>query len=752
MKCQHILFATSATIATLAFVQPAVAQESGSNESLFSDEIIVTAQKREQNAQKIGVSVAAVSGDELEALGLSNSSDIAAIVPSVNIQTVGGTDAQLIVNIRGLSQNDFGDHNEAPVAVYVDDAYVSWLGAVGMMSYDIERVEAVRGPQGTLFGRNATGGLLHFLTRKPSSDFDARFGAEASSHNGFRVDGAIGGGIGGGIAARLAGTYERSGDYIDNRAGPDLGEGDRWSMRGQVRFDLGADSDLLLKGEYSRSTGDGSSWTHRAAAPDPSRHGIGRFLADNELFYDPTLIGGPGCPGCDALGYRDSDRDPDTVDLNNPTAYRRNIYNAQAKLTLGLGTASLVAISDYRKINRTFADDSDGGPFTVSAFQQNINSGKQFSQELRLQGQSGPFDWVTGAYYLHINGNYTARLDTTVTGDPALDFIQSDWGLRTTSYALFGQGEYRFSDQVSLVGGMRWTKDKKRFNYANTDGFGGGVLGGGLIFSTATVGALARQSDDSVSYKVGIDWRPAERVLVYANVTRGTKAGGFSASLDGFLAPAEVAYSPESLTSFEAGFKSTIAPGLRLNGSSFYYDYNNYQAFTFIGLTQKIVNLDARIYGAEVELSGQPLPDLDVLIGASWLNTRAHDVPMPDGTSMDRKLPQAPSFSLKGLIRKSFNLGEGRIALQMDASYQSAFNFNIVRHDTTAVDGYAIANTRITYTSPSERWSISAFADNVFDKRVAVSAIDISGILTGGASLRALNRPRWFGAELRFTY
>lgn len=749
------MFLNSAAVIAVAWMAspPAAAQDEAAPRSsgILSDEIVVTAQKREQSIQDVGVSVTAYDGDDLEALGVTNTADLAKLIPGVNIQSPGGTDLTPIINIRGVSQNDFGDHNEAPVALYVDEGYVSWLGALGMATYDLERVEALRGPQGTLFGRNATGGLIHFITRKPTQDLDRYVRAEYSSYDSYRVEGAIGGGLTDWLAVRLSSAYNNVGNFVVNRAGPTLGNSESFNIRGQALITPSDSAEILLKVDYSSLEGGGSTWTHRAAASD-GPGGTGRFLGDTEDFYGT-------CAGCDVLGYRDVDGDIDGVDLNDPAFIDREVLNLNGKVTIDFGGVTVTSISDYRDVERLYADDADGGPFTLSAYQQNIDGASQFSQEVRLNGETDALKWVVGGYYLNIEGDYSNRIEIdpalTGSGSPTLDFLANTWSLETESYAFFAQGEYAVGSTVSLIGGFRWTHDEKEFDYANTDIFGGGVFGGGLIFNQATVGDLATRSEGDYSFKAQIDWRPTDSALIYFGVSRGNKAGGFSASLDGLIAPSEVNYGAEILTNYELGFKSTLFNGLaRLNGSAFYYDYNDYQAFLFEGFTSKIINIDAEVYGGELELISSPWDGADVVLGLSLLESEGKDVPLPDGSFADRPLPQSPGVSFNALVRQNFPLGRnlGNLAAQADVSYSSDYNYNIVGHETTAVDAHAIVNGRLTYTPDNERFSVAFFVENIFEERYVIGAFDISDPLFGGASLRSFNRPRWFGGQVSINF
>ncbi|MEM1142918.1 MAG: TonB-dependent receptor [Pseudomonadota bacterium] len=704
------------------------------------EEVIVTAQKREQNLQDVGVSVTAFSGESLRDLGYTSSADIAAMTPGLNIGESGAVPLQLSVNIRGVSQNDFGDQNEAPVAIYVDEAYVSWLGALGFSIFDLDRVETLRGPQGTLFGRNATGGLVHYVSRRPTSETEGYVQAEVSENDSYRVEGAVGGSLTHALRGRLSIAYQERGDFQTNNFGPDLGELERTAVRGQLSFDITDSAELLLKAEYTEDDGDGVAWDHRAAIADTPL-GTGRFIADSENAWGT-------CPGCDAYGFRGTDNDdPWDVDNNDPSFIEREINNYAAHLTVELDRITFTSITDYRDVERTYNDDADGSALPVGSFAQNMD-GEQFSQEFRLNGKGDRSRWVAGLYYLDISGDYFSdfKVDPTLLelppGLPASLFIQNN-SLDTTSAAVFGQLDYDLSDTLVLTAGLRWTIDDKEYEYEST-----GLAAGGLVVDSD-------RGEDDYTYKLQLDWTPGDDLLLYAGVTRGYKAGGFSAPLDGLLTPDQVEYDAEILLSYEVGFKKTLESGLaRINGSAFYYDYDDYQGFQFNGLTQQVINLDATIYGGELEVYATPADGLDVLLGLSVLDAEAKDIVMPigGGVTADRDLPQSPEFSANLMVRKAWELSFGSLALQADVNYQSDYNLNIVNHETTEVDSFTIANVRASVSGESARWTLAVFVNNVTDEDWVNGVFDLSAAETGGATIRAYNQPRWVGASLLYQF
>jgi len=743
------------------------------------EEIVVTAQKREQALQDVGISITAFSGEQMRELGYTNTIDIAAQTPSLLIQQQHPN--VTTINIRGISQNDFSSHLEPPVAVYVDDAYVPSMGAAHAQVYDLERVEVLRGPQGTLFGRNATGGLLHYVSKKPTDEFEGYGELTIAEYSQIKFEGAVGGPLGEKVRGRLSVATNKHDGVIENRIGEDVRGAESYSARGQLAFDPTDDLTIRLKASWSNDDTVGNAFSHTPGAFDLAT-GLGHPVGPNETaiytgLFDPfALITGP-CPGCDPRGYKEPDTDPYTGSFDFPGFFKRDIYNGQIHVDWDIGGVNLTSITDYLKMNKDYTEDTDSSPFAAIAFVE-LEDRDQISQELRLSVERQRVRWMTGLYYLDFDSETGGQVDldagpqaTFVPAGPTpfppfndpsnpclttgpcppgtpgftVNFFHREQ-VETTSWAVFGHLEYDISDRVTLIGALRYTHDDREMSLTidNTQ------LGGPLLMLNPGNTPQLDQSYDNVSAKAQINWTPNERWLLYGGYTRGHKAGNFSAPL---FAPAtidELVHDEEVLHSFEIGAKgSFLDDQLRLNTSAFYYDYEDYQASFFVNFTQQISNLDAEAYGGELELEVLPSDSFYFRFGLSLIESEVKKVGMPDGSIQDRELPNAPPFTLNGLARYTWPALGGDLALEADFNYVDDFCFTVVCHPTEEEDSYVVGNARIRYTSGSGRWQLTVFANNLSDTEYRVFGGDASFV---GSVSSSPGLPRWFGGKIAFNW
>jgi iron complex outermembrane receptor protein len=714
------------------------------------EEIIVVAQKREQPAQDVGIAITAFTGETIRNLRTYTSEDIANQTPNLQSASFSADPTVMLFAIRGVGQNDFGDHHEGPTAIYVDEAYVSSLGATGFQLFDIERVEVLRGPQGTLFGRNATGGLVHYFTVKPGDDFDAFAEASYGEYNQQRLEGAIGGGLGSQARARLSVLSSQNDGYLENRIGPDVHETDAFAARLQFEVDISQSADVWLKLYTAEDNNpDVGGFTHRAALPGPD--GLGDFLASD---VNADLWGLGSCPGCDVLGYRDDDGDPWAGEFDQPGKFNRDGTGGTLRITADMPVFTFTALTDWSELEKSYGEDSDGSPNPLYLFESTQDS-SQWSQEVRFNGERERFIWTAGAYYLNIDGDYSSRF-----ASPLFDADQLNlFDLKTTSWAVFGQVEYELAANWRLIAGARWTEDEKDYSYdpqcSGTGCIGFFVFpGSGAVsdiggFNSNTVGSLASQSDSDTAGKLQVEWQN-DSVLVYGGVSRGFKAGGFNAPIDGLLLPEEMVYAGEKLTSYEVGFKSSFAGNaVRLNGAAFYYDYDDKQAFTFAGISSSLVNRNSEASGFELELTARPGPGWDIAIGLATLDATVDDVPLPSGISAKQEAAQAPDLTLNGMVRKTWELAGGTLSLTIDGSYVGEQYFNTINHRTSRSEAYSLFNGELGYSGANDRWSAGVFMNNMTDEDAVTYAIDVSG---SGYALQSHVRPRWTGVRFRYSW
>jgi len=749
-------FLVGASIVALGLAaSPAIAQ-SGATEAdaqdaggSLTEEIVVTATRNRLSVQDVGVSVSAFTGEQLKTVGISDSTQLIQITPGLqNPQSNSGATSSY--SIRGVTQTDFGFSQEAPVALYVDDVYQANQTGAQFQLFDIERVEVLRGPQGTLFGRNATGGLVHFVTVRPSHETGGYVEAGYGSYNRFKIEGAVNLPLSDKAALRASAIGDFHDNIATNRTGRDLWNRKEYGGRLQLLLEPSDDLSFLVNLRGGRRRNTGAPYDHRVATPT----GIG---GSGE--YDLT----PGAT--DLFGFAEPDRNPFTVSIDDVSTSRAKSWGATGTLQWDLGDVTLHSITDYSRIKVFFREDSDIQPGEYFHF-QGAGDQTQFSQELRLASTAGPLRWTVGAYYLRLRGDFDQRglisdLGYGVDEQVALYTVDTD------SYSLFGQVEYDVTDKIMLTGGLRWIHDRKSQDYENyftIDGVPGKVPFG-ASGSPNLVDFSGRDGRSIYAARAQINYKPNDDMLIYASFNRGVKGFGYNAPVDPsgsalFVDPATYdpattandafTFDDETLNAFELGVKTTFANGKgRFNVAAFYYDYKDYQALNLAGIAQIITNNDARMYGLDAELFVSPWRGMDVVLGASLLDTKVEGVNV-GGVILDREVAYAPSVHLTGLIRQEWSLGDGSFAAQVNASYTGDHWLGLSNAAVLDQKGYLIANARLSYTLPSDKVTIAVFANNLGNKRYRTLAFDLAGFF--GLVENQFGRPRELGVSASFRF
>jgi iron complex outermembrane receptor protein len=743
------------------------------------EEVVVTAQKREQSLQDVGIAVSAFTGDQLDALGFNNSSDIAMLTPGVH---VGGNLAgqNLQFTIRGVAQNDFSDHTESPVAVYIDETYVAMAQGQRFAMFDLERVEVLKGPQGTLFGRNATGGLAHFVTRKPTEEVDGYVELEYGDYDRMRLEGAVGGALSESVWGRISAQGTEQDSYLDNDynadgpgviaanidplmpAADDFGAEENKAVRAQLLFKLSEDAELLLSGNWADSTLSTSPYQSEATMA---------VLDDQGRQIDAVHL-----PGADITGYKD----PDGIGLDHTSGNfsiddlnTMETRGISAKLNWDLGFGELIAISDYKDYDKLMGMDVDSAPMNQLTVWFGAEV-EQYTQEIRLQGETQNLRWVTGGFYMHAeydiaqgfkagnNSNLLLPITAEQEGDyPA--FAQQE----TDNLSLFAQFDYDLSDTLLLTAGLRVMQEEKDYDYAlDIVVYGPGAVPADRWATGLNIGHYGdlvpghpdtHFSDDTSDTlwtgKIQLDWTPTSDLLVYAGINRGVKAGGFNAPIDfggAQRSPGgyEYAYDEEVLMAYEVGFKSTLFEGsTRINGSVYYYDYSDYQGYVFAGVSGNVVNYDSTVAGAEFELITTPADGLDLMLTASYIDATVDDVEVAPGLYRDREPSYVPPLQVSGLARYAWDAFGGELALQAEFSYSDRFYYTLRNYTSHQLDSYTTGNLRLSYVTEDSKWEVDAFVENVTDEEYGIMGFDIS--LFCGCSEVAAGTPRWWGVSVR---
>ena len=766
----------------LAQVTASVEQSSSGGEL---QEIVVTAQKRLQNAQDVGISISAISGNELEGLGAVAATDITRFMPAV-VMTQPNGPSSFSLSIRGVTQNDFADHQESPAAIYIDDVYVSQMAGLAFSLFDIDRVEVLRGPQGTLFGRNATGGLANFVTRRPSDEAGGYIDITAGERNLTRVEGAVTGPLLDGVDGRLSFQSNHYDPLFTNSypGGADAENGNDYALRGQLLFKLPAQAQLLVSGRYSREDVHAGSWEERPTynvAP-----GVDVYVPGNANPYGT-------CDGCNASGLPASG--PFNIRDNVSGFARLQFLSGTAKYTQPFGDTTLTVIGDYSHFSKDYQEDSDASPVTLFEFFNGSRVGQE-SLEARLNGSEGKLNWTAGVYGLWIDGDYyegwigpafyTASAfdnaanpnegslpgawpygtfpyynDFRPSPDGGIPATRSPYSLQTRSYATFGQLEYRATDLIGVTLGARFTRDDKdyHFTWYPYEFFPGSASGQTLQLSpdagTTLTDYSASRADDLVSGKAQLDFHLSQDMLAYASYNRGVKGGGFTAPLFPITIAdlSTLTFRPETLYSYEVGFKSELLNHtLRFNAAAYYYDYRNYQALVYtVALEQLIENADATHKGAEAELQWVPNPSWQFGLGVAYVDALVKDVDARGtGVKGNWTPPNAPRWSGNALARYNLNLAPGQLAFQVDGNYLSRFWFNLTELPIVEQSGFGLVNARVFYTPKSNRLEIGASVENLANKHYGVMGFDNTGI--NGLAQLYPGDPRWWKVHVIYHF
>ena len=732
------------------------------------DEIVVTAQRREQRMQDVGIAVTPIGEKALEDLNITNATDIVRAVPSLKMNAY--SSAQVVFNIRGVSQNDYGDQQEPPVAVYQDDSYSSSINLASFPVFDLQRVETLRGPQGTLFGRNATGGAIQFISRKPTTEFEAYTDLTYGSFNQVVVDGAASGPLGDKVQGRIAFIYDKDDGYMESIVPgvPDRGGNDHYAVRGRLAWQPSDATDVDFIVRYLKADKETQAGLYSQEPACPNAQNQGEFTAPDQS----CAFWGTG-PGEGGTGYRNDaitpsrGGDPWKTAETEPSYVDREIFGAQVRVDHDFGGSTLTSITDYQTSDKFYTEGGDASPVDGVYFFQGSDI-DQISQEFRLAWSMGAHEMVAGLFYMDVSGDYTGKFADPFYGyDPDVAFSQD-----TTSYAAFFQDEWSFSDKWKLIGGLRYWHDSREGAYfASAPAVPGLSVPVTIIFNkneifpntTDQTGVTVTPSDadatfDDFTARVELDYKPNEDMLWYLSFNRGSKSGGFTFSTGTPYGGTEVdfvngiPFDPETLNAYEIGMKSNLAGGTTtLNVSAFYYDYQDYQAFSQISQVQTVTNQDATAQGIEVELNAAPTDGLTLQLGASFMDSKVKDIRLPDqATIVDHDLPQAPSVSANALARYEFPLGAGTASIQGDVLYSDDFCFTTLCAPVEKEKGYTVANARIGYGAADGRWEVAAFVNNLFEEEYRVYAFDSS--LFSGVVAGVYGKPRTYGLTASFRF
>ncbi|WP_081492235.1 TonB-dependent receptor [Rhizorhabdus wittichii] len=797
----------AATLALALMSSPTVAQTAANAEEAdaANRDIVVTAQRREQRLQDVGVAVSAMSGESLRELGLTKATDIAQITPGVYVSgSYGGQSQQFTV--RGVTQTDFSDSTETPVAVYIDDVYVATQQGHSLAVFDLDRVEVLKGPQGTLFGRNATGGLVSTVISKPKiGRTEGYIDLGYARFNEVKAEGAINLPVSDKAAVRVAGYYNRIDNFWKNRfpsgglvagapttfgptaltpRGQDLGGSRTYAGRAQILLEPTDDLTIRLSASGAKSKLSASPYTSVAsigtydaqgrliatdrASPTETRLAIGPdggnyanfAVIPFAQFSFPT---GSRSPGANWFGY--VPLDAKDLELSADAAAKRSnsasVWSIAGYVDYSLGDIDIASITAYQHHKKLFFLDADGGPTNFVVVPAKSQT-KAFSQELRVSGGAEGFRWTTGAYYLNINNDSAGGLIGPPSSALAVVLGRAAQGadaarvstLDTRSVSAFAQAEIGLVDKWTLVVGGRIINERQKYDLLRNVY----TYDGDYQFNPTTViFAFQPPYADKRSFtlwagKVQLEYRPVDRMLIYAGVNRGVKGGNYNGPGFGtVLTDDQLSYNSETLINYETGFKFGDR-NFALNAAAYYYDYQDYQAFLFTNASGYVQNVDMKQYGFDADIGMQVTPELRATLGASYNHSSIKNFEIAPGILRTVRPTYAPRK--QGTAQLTYTVPakivSGELKLNALASYTSGIYHNLRNFDASWFKGRTIANFSATWQQDNGGLRVTAYLNNAFDKRYGQIGFENTAIC--GCNLESYGTPQTYGLTVGYRF
>ncbi|MEG1451450.1 TonB-dependent receptor [Brevundimonas sp.] len=668
-------------------------------------DIVVTAQRRAQSSQDVGVSLSVIGGEALNEKGVTVINDIENVVPNMEVDSQFGS-GQPQFRIRGIGAREYSSNNASTVGIYVDEvAHPYTITTQGAM-FDIARLEVLRGPQGTLYGRNTTGGAVNIITNAPTVERQAGFTAEYGSYDAYKVEGYVSGQLAPNLLGRLAAVTEQGGAWQYHRdTAEKLGDKNKTAIRGRLTWDASETVTVDLAATYQIDKSDGLGF--RLRAPYKVFDGSVTYDTDTawritgwELSPEMAAVSGR------ALGSKPG-RDNEGLDLN-------------ARIHADLGWAQLNSITAYQSFERSEYNDWDGTRFNESDvyFYNDIDA---LSQELRLSSNAGErLNWMVGAYYADesIDGGFYTQFrgaDRTLINTPYEQTVEA--------FGLFTHNSYQLTERLNLIAGLRYENETRTLTTSGTRRL------------NLPVGPSVTYDTDlsEVTGRVGLEYDLTQDAMFYASIARGVKSGGFTT----YNATSATPFKPEIVIAYEAGIKSDLFDGrLRANGAVFFYDYENQQVQGLeydreTGRLGKITNVPkSEIYGGEIELVWMPIDGLTISQNFGYKKGKYTEYFAIDGAATDAANPvdgpwdviitndrsgeplQFPKFNYGGSIAYDWDMNGW--AMRAETNYNQRDDIYSAA-SASVLPGYWLWNANLSMGPQDANWRVGLWARNLFN-------------------------------------
>lgn len=724
---------------------PAAGQAADAAAGGFIDEIIVTARRREESVQTVPISLAVISAQSLEKQSLFSLRDAGNTVPNLAISShaAQGTSAPVIM-LRGVGQLQADLSNDPGVGIYVDGVYIGRNQGIDFNLLDLEQIEVLRGPQGTLFGRNTTGGALNITTKRPTQEFGGTVGVRLGNYDRRDVDAQINLPLTDQLAARISAGYRSEDgygsrlDYATGRKTGEYGDTNRGSTRGQLLWTPGDAYEMRAIVDWSKT--DQSASTRSLRALNPSGI-IDQLNGLSDIPFDENML---------------------TSNEFNNYATGPNFDEEE-----GLGAAviqtwqpdgdtlqSVKSITSYRKVSTHVGVDFDGSPILILDSTYDVRQ-KQYAQEFQFNGASlqKRLDWTLGLYFFREDASFRQESPVLpeffLAGGPDIGFVVPS-EQRTTSYAAYGQGSYHLTDRLTLTAGLRYTVDKKELGREKYSYYSHAVVIPHQSFEEDW-GALTPHAD--LAFRITPD------VLTYVSVSEGFRSGGFNSNPT--TAADTAPFDPEYLWTYEAGLKSEwLERRVKLNAAVFHSKYEDMQfsVNTVLpnGSPVKIYRNagSATIDGFELEATLQPVDSLTFNLGVGYTDATYTNLDASSGVLKGSRFPGTPEWSVSSALEYQADIGaNAALSARVDYTWKSSLLMELVPavgpDPTPRQDAYGLLDARVALSSARSTWSAGVFGKNLTDERYMTAAHDWGGL---GYKDSVWATPRQYGVFLSYDF
>lgn len=754
-----------------------------SQEGIGLEQIIVSSRKVEESLQTVPLSVSAFSEKNLQSKGIQTITDVGNFSPNVqfeNTSPISGSSSALVTFIRGIGQTDYTIASEAGVGLYIDGIYYARNvgGVVDLL--DIARVEILKGPQGTLFGRNTIGGAINIVTKKPFNEFRVKGDITTGGYNQFNVRATVDIPLTDklfstisvsdknqdGFVNRIPYLGENNGDiqilgfgkYSVLDPTSDLGNENNTTFRAKLAYYPSDKVRVTLSGDYStvRENGAPNSLTEIFGHNDPaslvatynaSIAGLTPFTVDGQLIANPNTT---------PYDERFLTNDPFTQYGTAGTGTEIDGYGGSLTIDVDLSDQiTFKSITSYRDLFSIFGEDADFSPLIIDHHLFDMEQ-DQFTQEFQLTGSNDKMNWVAGAYYFQEDG---FLINNVPLGGGILQ-INGGGFVDTKSYAGFGQLNYNLTDKLSLTGGIRYTTDDKGFVGTERDNnlFYGQLEAIGAFPSEAfpdpndkgQLYPLGNHSEtfNSLDFRAGLEYQMNKDAMVYFSFAEGFKSGGFTTRLTGPVLDVP-RFDPEEADTYELGIKTQFNNNFRINAAAFYTDYTNLQIVVQRGISPFLENAaEAEIRGIELDMNWAPVQNLTLNAGLGILDAKYTKVDPDAAITTENELVNAPATTL--VVSGDFvtPLASGsKITWHADYNYKSTIYNNSENTESLIQPSVGMLNAAVTFGHKSNKWSLRLGVQNATNELIKTSGFFQPGI---GYTLATYNRPRFANATLIF--